>query len=61
MTASVPDETNRTCSMPGTRAHSSSARRTSPSVGAPNVVPRDAASATAASTAGCACPRIEAP
>ena len=33
--ASVPDETKRTCSQPGTREQINSARRTSPGVGAP--------------------------
>ena len=61
MVASVPLDTKRTISHPATRWQIASARRTSPTVGAPNVVPRPAAAATAAITAGSAWPRIEAP
>ena len=51
----MPDETNRTRST-GVRATISSASSTSGSVGVPYDVPRDTASATAASTPGWACP-----
>ncbi len=61
MAASVPEETRRTCSQPGTRSQIASARRTSPGVGAPNVVPRAAAAATAVVTAGCPWPSSTAP
>ena len=61
MAASVPEETRRTCSQPGTRAQIASARKTSPGVGAPNVVPPAAACVTAAVTAGCAWPSSTAP
>ena len=61
MAASVPDDTRRTCSQPGTRAQIASASRTSPGVGAPNVVPLAAAAVTAAVTTGCACPSSTAP
>ena len=54
MAASVPDDTRRTCSHPGTREVMASASSTSPSVGAPKVVPRVAASATARTTRGSA-------
>ena len=54
MAASVPDETSRTCSQPGTRSQIASARSTSPGVGAPKVVPSAAALARAAVTTGCA-------
>ncbi len=43
------------------RAHTSSARSTSPAVGAPKLVPRAAAAATASTTAGWAWPRISGP
>ena len=52
MAASVPEETSRTCSQPGTRSQMASANSTSPGVGAPNVVPLAAAAATAAVTTG---------
>ena len=52
MAASVPEETRRTCWHPSTRAQMASASSTSPSVGAPKVVPREAASLTAPTTAG---------
>ena len=61
MVASVPLETSRTMSQPSTRADSSSASRTSRSVGAPKVVPSPAARRIASTTFGWACPRIEAP
>ena len=59
--ASVPEEVIRIISTAGIRAHHLSASSTSPSVGAPNVVPRAAAALTAATTAGCAWPRISGP
>ena len=59
--ASVPDEVMRTISAPGTRSATSAARSTSPSVGAPKLVPRVAASVTAAITSGCAWPAISGP
>ena len=52
MVASVPEEVMRTISTDGTRRAISSARSTSPCVGAPNVVPHSAAATTAATTAG---------
>ena len=52
MLASVPEETSRTCSQPGTRAQIASASRTSPGVGAPKVVPRAAAAVMAPVTMG---------
>src|SRR5690606_19082173 len=58
--ASVPELTSRTFSA-GVRATISSASSTSPGVGAPYDVPRPAASRTASTTAGCACPRIIGP
>ena len=61
MAASVPEETSRTCSQPGTRPQMASASRTSPGVGAPNVVPRAAAAATASVTTGWAWPSSTAP
>ena len=59
--ASVPDEVMRTISTDGTRRAISSARSTSPCVGAPNVVPRSAAATTAAMTAGWAWPWMSGP
>ncbi len=59
--ASVPDETSRTISIDGTASTISAARSTSPSVGAPNVVPRASASETAASVVGSACPKSSGP
>ena len=61
ITASVPDETNRTCSSEGTAAHSACASSSSSSVGAPKVVPRSAAAETAATTSGWAWPAISGP
>ena len=60
MVASVPELTSRTFST-GVRATISSASSTSPAVTVPNEVPRAAAAVTAASTSGCACPRIIGP
>jgi hypothetical protein len=50
--ASVPDEVMRTISTDGTRRAISAARVTSPSVGAPKLVPSLTALATASTTAG---------
>ena len=61
MAASVPLDTMRTMSQPGTRSRIASASRTSRSVGAPKVVPSAAARAIASITAGWAWPRIDAP
>ena len=61
MAASVPDETRRTFSTDGTASTSSSARATSRSVGAPKVVPSAAASCTASTTSGSACPKTSGP
>jgi len=52
--------TSRTFST-GVRATISSASSTSPCVGAPYDVPREAAARTASTTAGCAWPRIIGP
>ena len=59
--ASVPEETRRTISTDGTASTISSASSTSASVGAPNVVPRAAASSIAASVSGSACPKTSGP
>ena len=59
--ASVPDEVMRSISTPGTRRPTSSARSTSADVGAPKLVPRCAASVTAAMISGCAWPAISGP
>ncbi len=59
--ASVPDETRRTMSMPGTAATIRSASSTSPAVGAPNDVPRAAAAVAAWTISGRACPKSNAP
>jgi hypothetical protein len=61
MVASVPEDTNRTCSQPGTLATIASASSTSPVVGAPNVVPSAAAELIASVTTGWACPSSTAP
>ena len=61
MVASVPDEVMRTISTEATRLAISSARSTSPCVGAPNVVPRCAAATTAAITSGWAWPWMSGP
>ena len=58
--ASVPELTRRTWST-GARATISSASSTSPGVAVPNEVPPASAAETAASTDGCACPRIIGP
>ena len=59
--ASVPEETSRTFSTDGTASTISAASSTSASVGAPKDVPRAAASVTAATTSGSACPKISGP
>ena len=59
--ASVPDEVMRSICTPGMRRPTSSARSTSPTVGAPYVVPRCAASQTAATISGCAWPWMSGP
>ena len=61
ITASVPLETARTMSMPGTSETRRSAKRTSSGVAIPNVVPSFARAETARETAPCAWPRIIAP
>ena len=61
MTASVPEFTARTMSMPGTREQRRSAKSTSAGVAMPNVLPCAAAFFTAATTSLRACPRIIAP
>jgi hypothetical protein len=52
MVASVPEFTKRTISIAGMDSCTSAAIRTSYSVGAPKLVPREAASWTASSTFG---------
>ena len=59
--ASVPDETSRTFSIDGTASAISAASSTSASVDAPNVVPRSAASRTASTVSGSACPKMQRP
>ena len=59
--ASVPELTIRTISIDGTASMISSARSTSASVGAPNVVPRRVASSTTATVSGSACPKMSGP
>ncbi len=59
--ASVPDEVIRIISTESKRSATSAASYTSPSVAAPKLVPRPAASATASTTAGWAWPRISGP
>ena len=59
--ASVPVTTKRTISQPGTRATIRSASSISGGDARPKTSPRRAASTTAASTAGCPCPRIAGP
>ena len=61
ITASVPELTRRTFSTDGTAATIFSASRTSASVLAPNDVPRAAASVTACTMRGGACPKISGP
>ena len=57
----MPEETKRTISIDGTASITRSASAASASVGAPKEVPRPAASRIAATTTGCACPRISGP
>ena len=59
--ASVPELVIRSISTEGIRATTSSASSTSASVAAPKLVPRAAASLTAATTSGWAWPRISGP
>jgi hypothetical protein len=59
--ASVPEETSLTFSIDGTASTITSARRTSRSVAAPNVVPSAAASRTASTTSVGAWPRMSGP
>ena len=59
--ASVPDETRRTFSTDGTASAISAASATSASVGAPKLVPRRAASRTAATVSGSECPKTSGP
>ena len=59
--ASVPDETSRTFSTDGTASTISAASSTSLSVGAPKLVPSSAASRTASTVSGSACPKISGP
>ncbi len=59
--ASVPELTSRTWSTGPTRRMISAASSISPSVGVPNESPSSAAFCVAATTAGCACPRIIGP
>ncbi len=59
--ASVPDETSRTRSTDGTASTISAASSTSRSVGAPKLVPSSAASRTASTVSGSACPKISGP
>ena len=56
--ASVPEFVNRIRSIDGTRRRISSASSISVSVGAANADPRRTCASTAATTSGCACPRI---
>ena len=57
----MPLETKRTFSTEGTVAQSSSANSTSAATGAPNVVPRRAASRMASTMGGYAWPRMSGP
>ena len=59
--ASVPDETSRTRSTDGTASTISAASSTSRSVGAPKLVPSRAASRTASTVSGSACPKSSGP
>ena len=59
--ASVPELTKRTISIDGKASQTSSANSTSRRVGAPKLVPSRAASVTASTTRGWACPRISGP
>ena len=61
ITASVPEDTKRTCSAAGYAADTRSASATSASQGAPKVVPRSSAVPMASTTAGCAWPAISGP
>ena len=59
--ASVPEFTSRTIWIEGIRSMIIFASVTSAAVGAPKLTPRRAASQTAATTSGCACPRMSGP
>src|SRR4051794_5852525 len=59
--ASAPDETSRTFSIDGTASAISSASSTSRSVDAPKLVPSSAASRTASTVSGSACPNTSGP
>ena len=59
--ASVPEQTRRIFSIDGIMLRMSSPNSTSRAVGAPKVVPPDAACTIAATTSGSACPRISGP
>ncbi len=59
--ASVPEETSRTMSTPGSASTILAASSTSASVGAPNDVPRAAASEAARTISSRACPNSNAP
>ena len=61
MVASVPDEVIRSISTLSMRRATSVARSTSPGVAAPKLVPWEAASTTASTIAGWACPWISGP
>ncbi len=59
--ASVPDETRRTRSTDGNASTISAASSTSASVGAPKLVPRNAAARTASTVSGSAWPKSSGP
>ena len=59
--ASVPEETSRIFSIDGIMKRTSSPNSTSRAVGAPKVVPCEAAWMMATTTSGSACPRISGP
>src|SRR5947208_16745910 len=61
MVASVPELTNRTVSIEGTKRQTSSANSTSASVGAPQDVPRAAVFFICWTIFGCACPKLRGP
>ena len=59
--ASVPELTRRTCSIDGNASTISAASSTSRSVDAPYVMPASAASTTASTVSGSACPKTSGP
>ncbi len=61
ITASVPDDVNRSRSIDGIAAVIASPSSTSAGCVAPSANPSSAAARTASTTDGCACPRIDAP